>query len=202
MLRLHYGVQIITVAGALAMAVAAPSRPESLTTYWRHTMNRKYGVAAGLVAGVALAVAAATYAQPSGGPGYDCGPEMGMGRGHGPMAGGDPAVMVESRMTELKAQLKITPAQDAAWQAYAAQARSQAASMQAMRGQMQEDTGSAPERMAKRTAAMQQQLAGMTRMTETLTALYAVLTPDQKAVADQNLGMMGGGGRPHGRRAG
>jgi Spy/CpxP family protein refolding chaperone len=165
-------------------------------------MKRNHGVAAGLIAGVALAVAAATYAQPSGDPGYDCGPGMGMGRGHGPMAGADTTVVVESRMSELKAQLKINSAQEAAWQAFAAQAKERAAGMQAMHSQMQEGSGSAPEQMAKRTAAMQQRLAGMTTMNQALSALYAVLTPEQKAVADQNLGMMGGGGKRFGRHAG
>ena len=84
----------------------------------------------------------------------------------------------------------------------AAQAQQQAASMQAMRAQMQEGAGTAPERMGQRATAMQQRAAGMATMTNAFNALYAVLTPEQKAIADQNVGMMGGRGMRHGPRAG
>jgi Spy/CpxP family protein refolding chaperone len=165
-------------------------------------MTRTHTLIAGLVAGLALAVAAATYAQSSGGMGHGCGPGMGMGPGHGPMAGVDPAAMADSRLSDLKAQLKINTSQESAWQTFATQAKAQAASMQAMRAQMQQDTGTAPERMAQRTAAMQQRAAGMATMTDAFGALYAVLTPEQKAIADQNVGMMGHHGMGFGRRAG
>lgn len=165
-------------------------------------MKRTHALIAGVVAGFSLAVATATYAQPFGGMGPGFGPGMGMGHGHGPMAGVDPSVMVDSRLSDLKAQLKITSAQEAAWQTFTAQAKQQAASMQAMRAQMQEGTGTAPERMGQRTAAMQQRVAGMATMTNAFSALYAVLTPEQKAIADQNFGMMGHRGMPFGRRAG
>ena len=161
-------------------------------------MTRTHTLIAGVVAGVALAVAAATYAQPYGGMGHGFGPGMGMGPGHGPMAGVDPAAMADSRLSDLKAQLKINTAQEAAWQAFATQAKAQAASMQAMRAQMQQDTGTAPERMAQRATAMQQRAAGMATMTNAFGALYAVLTPEQKAIADQNVGMMGHRGMRYG----
>ena len=154
-------------------------------------MNRTHIAVAGLVAGAALAVAAVTHAQPFGGMGKGFGPGMGMGPGHGPMAGVDPSAMVESHLNDLKAQLKITTTQETAWQAFTAAAKQQAAGMQAMRAQMQQDTGTAPERMAQRTTAMQQRAAGMATMTTAFSALYAVLTPEQKAIADQNVGMMG-----------
>ncbi len=164
-------------------------------------MTRTHTLITGLVAGVALAVAAATYAQPYGGMGQGFGPGMGMGPGHGPMAGVDPAAMADSHLSDLKAQLKINTSQEAAWQAFATQAKAQAASMQAMRAQMQQDTGTAPERMAQRTTAMQQRAAGMATMTNAFGALYAVLTPEQKVIADQNVGMMGHRGMGFGRRA-
>ncbi len=171
-------------------------------------MKRTRSLIAGAVAGVALAVAAAAYAQPYGGMGQGCGAGMGMGMGmgpgHGPMAGVDPAAMAESHLADLKAQLKITTGQEAAWQAFAGQARAQAAGMQAMHARTQQDTGTAPERMAQHAAAMQQRAAGMATMANALNALYAVLTPEQRAIADQNVGMMGRGGmhRGHGARAG
>jgi Spy/CpxP family protein refolding chaperone len=165
-------------------------------------MKRNHSLIAGVVAGVALAVAAATYAQPYGGMGQGYGPGMGMGHGHGPMAGVDPAAMVDARLNDLKTQLKINTSQEAAWQAYATQAKAQAASMQALRAQMQQDAGTAPERMAQRTAAMQQRAAGMATMTNAFGSLYAVLTPEQKAIADQYVGLGGHRGMGFGRRAG
>jgi periplasmic protein CpxP/Spy len=165
-------------------------------------MKRTHTLIAGLVAGAALAVAAATYAQPFGGMGYGYGPGMGMGPGHGPMAGVDPSVMVDTRLGDLKTQLKIAPAQEAAWQAFAAQAKQQAASMQAIRAEMQNDAATASERMAQRTTAMQQRGAAMATMTNAFNALYVVLTAEQRAIADQNFGMMGHRGMRFGGRAG
>jgi hypothetical protein len=165
-------------------------------------MKRTHSLIAGVVAGVALAVAAATYAQPFGGMGQGYGPGMGMGPGHGPMAGVDPAAMADARLSDLKAQLKITTAQEAAWQTFAAQAKQQAASMQAMRAQMQASAGTAPDQMGQRATAMQQRAAGMATMTNAFGALYAVLSPEQKAIADQNVGMMGHRGMRFGPRAG
>jgi Spy/CpxP family protein refolding chaperone len=155
-------------------------------------MKRINAVVAGVVAGVSLAVAAVTYAQPFGGMGH--GPGMGMGPGHGPMAGVDPATMIDSHLGDLKAELNITTAQEAAWQTFTTAAKQQATSMQAMHTQMQQGTGTAPERMAQRTAAMQQRAAGMATMANALKDLYAALTPEQRTIADQHFSMIGGGG--------
>ena len=107
-----------------------------------------------------------------------------------------------ARLSDLKAQLKITTAQEAAWQTFAAQAKAQAASMQAMRAQMQAGHGNGSGTNGQRATAMQQRAAGMATMTNAFGALYAVLTPEQKAIADQNVGMMGHRGMGFGRRAG
>jgi hypothetical protein len=177
---------------------------------------------AGLIASVALAMVSVASAQPFGGmgsgygpgmgmgpgygagmgmgPGYGAG--MGMGPGHGPMAGVDPSTIVDSRLSDTKAQLKITAAQEGAWQTYAAAMKEQAASMQALRAQMQPDPGTAPGRMAQRATLMQQRSAAMATMANAFNALYAVLTPEQKAIADQGFGMRGGRGMRFGPRAG
>ena len=159
-------------------------------------MKRIHTVVAGAVAGVALAVAAVTYAQPFGGMGPGFGPGMGMERGHGPMGGVDPAAIVDSRLGDLKTQLKITPAQESAWEAFTGAAKQQAASMQALRARMQKGPSTAPERMGQRTELMQQRSAAMTTMTNAFDALYAVLTPEQKAIADQHRGPMAHRGMP------
>lgn len=100
--------------------------------------------------------------------------------------------MVDSHLADLKTALKITTAQEGAWQAFATKAKQQAETMQAMRGKMQDATGTAPERMAQRTEMMKQHLGSMETMTAAVKDLYAVLTPEQKAIADQHFGMMGG----------
>jgi periplasmic protein CpxP/Spy len=164
-------------------------------------MKKLSSVVTGVVAGVALAVAAVTYAQPFGGMGPGFGPGMGMGPGHGPMAGVDPAAIADSRLSDMKTLLKITPEQETAWAAFAATAKQQAVSMQAARAQMWDSAGTAPDRMAARTQVMQQRTAGMATMTTALNALYAVLTPEQKATADQNFGMAGHRGMGFARRA-
>ena len=165
-------------------------------------MKRIHAVVAGLVAGVSLAVAAVTYAQPYGGMEHGSGPGMSMGHGHGPMAGVDPAATIDSHLGDLKAQLKITTAQEAAWQTFANAAKQQATTTQAMHAQMQQGTGTAPERMAQLTAAMQQRAAGMATMTNALKDLYAALTPEQQTIADQHFSMMGPGGTHFGRHSG
>jgi len=166
-------------------------------------MKRTHSLIAGVVAGVALAVTAASYAQPYGGMGYGHGPGMGMmGPGHGRMAGDDNVATADVRLSDLKAQLQITTTQEGAWQAFVAAAKQQAASMQAMRAQMQTNAGTGPEQMSQRATAMQQRAAGMATMANAFGALYAALTPDQKAIADQHVGSMGHHGTGFGRRAG
>jgi Spy/CpxP family protein refolding chaperone len=154
-------------------------------------MKRIHAVAVGVVAGLSLAVAAATFAQPFGG----------MGPGHGATVGVDPATRIDTRLGEMKAQLNITPAQESAWQSFTTAARQQAAEMQALRSQMQQDPGTAPDRMGQRATMMQQRSAAMATMTNAFNALYVVLTPEQKAIADQNFGMTGHSGMRFGPRA-
>jgi len=171
-------------------------------------MKKLSSVVVGVAAGVALAFAAVTYAQPYGGMGPGYGPGMGyghgpgMGYGHGPMTDADRAAMVDSRLANQKAALGITAAQEAAWQAFAAKAKEQAASMQAARAQLGDPATAAPDRMAQRAQMMQQRAAGMAAMSNALDALYDVLTAEQKAIADQSFGMAGHRGKPYGRRAG
>ena len=162
-------------------------------------MNRTQSAVAGLAVAVSLAFATATFAQPGGGMGGGYGPGTGMGHGmgHGPMSAADRAAMVDQHLALLKAALKLNTGQEAAWQIYAGKVKQQAATMQALHAQAPAVAATAPERMAQQTAMMQQRAAGMAAMTTALADFYAVLTPEQKAVADQNIGMMGrhGGGR-------
>ena len=193
-------------------------------------MNRTRKILAGAVVAAALAAAggfSTANAQPAGyGPG-NCaqgGPGM-MGPGHGPHHGAmgnspgagrgsmrhgmwsNPAARVEGHLAALKVELKITPNQEPAWQAFTAKARKQAESMIARRTEMFTKVSaanlSAPERLAQRTEFMKQGVAGMESMSAAVADLYAVLTPEQKTIADQLLarGPMGGaGGRGFGGR--
>ena len=158
---------------------------------------------------------------PYGGPGAGYGPGAGRGAmGYGPGAGrggpgtmhrgpgagrggmwSNPAAAVEGHLAALKVELKITPEQDTAWQAFTAKARQQAETMPAHRAQMvaqmQATDQPAPERLTQRTEFAKQRIAGMETMTAAVKDLYAVLTPEQKAIADRQLarGPMAGGGR-------
>jgi len=147
--------------------------------------------------------------------GYGPGAEHG-GHGmkhHGPGSGrggpggrwSNPAAAVEGHLAALKVELKITTDQDTAWKIFTDKARQQATIMiarrEARRAQMTSAAPatppSAPERLAQRTEFAKQGLASLEVMSAAVRDLYAVLTPEQKALADQQLarGPMGGGGR-------
>lgn len=165
-------------------------------------MKRNHTIIAGLI--VAASFSGVALAQVGMGPG------MGMGPG-GPMARQasmqvDPAQRAERRLEMFKIQLKLTPQQEPLWQAFAENAKSQAGQgMRAMRDQPVDAKLTAPERMAQRQAVMQAHLTAMAGVHEHFNRLYDVLTPEQKAVADQQAARMGpgmggprGGGMPRG----
>jgi protein CpxP len=159
---------------------------------------------------------------PSGGPGagrggpgmMGFGPGAGRGAmGYGPGAGrggpgmwSNPAAAVAGHLAALKVELKITPDQDSAWQAFATKAKQQADTMIARRAQMfaqaSATSQTVPERMARRTELAKQGIASMESMTAAVKDLYGALTPEQKAIADQQFahGPMGGFGGGRGFR--
>lgn len=119
---------------------------------------------------------------------------MGYGGGFGPgaAAGGKAAVNMEERMDArqsfLKNELKITADQQAAWDAFAAQAKTQAATMQAFHAQPPSTAQTATERIEQRAERAKLRAEQMKTMSAAVKDLYAVLTPEQKAVADQHFG--------------
>jgi len=151
------------------------------------------------------------------GPGY--GPGAGMGRGMGPMGMGpmgqgpmwqgmgpqafaNPGAFAESRLAGLKAELKITAVQEPAWKAFADQAKQQAESMQTLMNSAQGSAqASAPERIELQAQFMKKRQEQMEKGSAAFKDLYAVLSPEQKALADQGFGpgMMGGRGMAFGR---
>ena len=150
------------------------------------------------------------------GPGYGMGPGMmgaygpgnGMGPGmmgaHGPAHGMYAWGNADARLAALKSELGITDKQDGAWQAFAKNAKQQQESRQAWFAKMQEarSTSSAPERLAQQAEFMKQRQAEMEARVTALKDLYAALTPEQKAIADQRFGGFGPGyGAGYGRGA-
>lgn len=159
-------------------------------------MKRTNTIIASVAGGLSLAVFTAFAA----GPGAGMGPQHGMGPGMGPMGGmgmkhgGGPGMMAAQNLDQVKARLAITAAQESAWQVYAAKRAEQAALMQTMHEQRQQTMDPAtpaPDRMAQHLALMSQRLAGMQAVSAAMTDLYAVLTPEQRTLADQQFGPMG-----------
>jgi len=141
-----------------------------------------------------------------------CEPGMGMmcmmgGRSQMMMGGrawmgmGGPATeqRVTQRLDAVKARLKITKAQEPQWNAYAAAVRDGAKAMiarhQAFMGKM--PSAALPERLAMHEAMLAAQLDNLRKAKTAATALFAVLTDEQKKTADAAL--MGPMGRGMGR---
>lgn len=112
-----------------------------------------------------------------------------MGRGmHGMMMSSVP--MMEGRLAYLKADLGITDAQASAWEAYATAVRAQHTAMESMHDDMMNamGSGSALDRMDVRIKAMEAMVDSLKALKPATTALYAVLTDEQKKEANQLLG--------------
>jgi len=168
----------------------------------RNDMRHSHRLLAGLIiagglSGVALAAGPAV--QPCGdGPG----PMSKMGR-HAMMRA-DPAQRVKQHLDYQKYQLKITPEQEALWNAYAEKVQAEAGKgLVKMRALAAADNLSAPERLAQREKLLEERLAAMKAVHESFNRLYAALTPEQKAIADQQAARMGmrAGRSPAGRIA-
>lgn len=146
---------------------------------------RRTAFAVAVLAAASAGAIALSYAQP--GPGYGPGYGRGMG-GPGafaPNTARNPAAMAEARLANLRTALNVTAEQEPAWQAFAAVVTQQAQQHQALHEQMTQSTASAPERMALMPQIMQQRAAGMATVSQALNELYAVLTPEQRAIVDQ-----------------
>jgi hypothetical protein len=118
-----------------------------------------------------------------------------MGQGMGPQGWGNPAAAAEWRLSVLKSELKITATQEPAWKAFADQTKQQAEAMQALMSTVQGSAqATAPERLELRNQIMKKRQEQMEKATAAFKGLYAVLSPEQKVLADQHFGMMGGRG--------
>jgi len=125
------------------------------------------------------------------GPGY--GMCLGAGTGYGMHGYGAFPGQAEDRLADLKSQLGITAQQEPAWQAFVASAKQREQSREAWFAKMREAraAGSLPEMLAQRDEMFKQQQAESQAATAALKDLYAALSPEQKAIADERFGGFG-----------
>ena len=170
-------------------------------------MKRTRKILAGLIVAAGIGGVAIAQAGPRG-FGCDASGAMGpmAGMGPGGMPGGymgrhvamkfDPAQRAERHLAMLKYQLNITDAQEPLWQAYEQKMKAEAGrGVQTMRSQPGDEKLSAPERMAKMQSLMEERLVAMKGVHDSFNRLYGVLTPEQKAKADQFAADMGSMGK-------
>lgn len=172
-------------------------------------------VAVGILAANAWIVPAAQAQGGMMGPGY--GPGMMYGPGYGPGRGGPgmrgyygPGMMggcagfgvdgeragatfVDGRIAFLKAELGITDAQKAAWDAYADALRRNLQGMQSMWQAMRTvfEASTPVERLDAHLGVMEGRLAALKEVKPALAGIYAVLSPEQKKKADEVITAMG-----------
>jgi len=105
---------------------------------------------------------------------------------------------IEGRLAFIKAELKITEAQEALWKAYAAAARDNGNAMATHCSTMMDQRGTSsvplPERLDQHEQLMAAQLDTIRSMNKALKPLYAALDDGQRKVADElfwsHMGMM------------
>lgn len=117
---------------------------------------------------------------------------MHAGMGGGMHGAGQPADAA-TRLAATKAELKITADQEPAWQAFETVVRQQAEARQAMRtamkARMQAPAAAANvDHTAMRESMQKTRESAQAASEEARKALYAVLSPEQKVMADQRLG--------------
>jgi len=127
--------------------------------------------------------------------GYGRGPGSGMGygmpgygMGYGAYPGG-----AEERLAGLKSELGITAEQEPAWQAFVESVKQREEERAAMFAKRREAQAAAslPERLAQRDEFFKQRQAEQQASTAALKELYAALSPQQKAIADERFGGFG-----------
>jgi Spy/CpxP family protein refolding chaperone len=170
------------------------------------------------LAAVSLAVAGMAFAHPGQGMGMGMGmgpgmgacvgADQGMGHGHGMGPGGgyrmgmgmgpgtrgpQTAASLDTRLAEWKSELKISAAQEPAWNKYQAlvlqQAQSAQAARSAMQAQMQDPKAAGSVDHAAQHQAMDKlRQERQAARTEARNELMALLTPEQRALVEQRLG--------------
>lgn len=111
------------------------------------------------------------------------GPMMGMG-GMG-MRGGPNPEFAQARLDALEAALKLQPDQLAAWNAFEARVKAQIEERVKMREAMRNFQGDAQALADQRVAWMKQRAQAAEEINALRKALYATLTPEQRATFEQ-----------------
>ena len=117
--------------------------------------------------------------------------------GHDGMGRGDPAKMAQMHarhLSDLKAKLKITPAQESAWSTFAESMKPPADMMGKRPDPAELDKLTTPERIDKMRALHKERMAAMEaamdKHAEATKTFYAVLSPEQKKVFDAEFARM------------
>ncbi len=161
-----------------------------------------------LVLLAAIAMAATAWAQypggagGTGGPGGAGGPRGGMGSGRGgppqdAKRGGppvdaplSPGAVVQVQLDQLEDDLKLAPAQIGAWRAYTDKVQKLADDTTRIRFEARTSApgqSSALQQLDEIAVQMHSRSAAVDEIVELGRALYAVLTPEQKSIADRRL---------------
>jgi len=168
-----------------------------------------YGMGPGMMGGAGQGYGMGSGMMGGAGQGYGMGPGMMGGAGQGYGMAGQPGNFsacdgdADEGLTGLKTELGITAQQDAAWQEFVKSATQQSDSRKAFFAKLQQEKNdsSAPAVFAQQAEIMKQRQTDMQASATALKNLYATLTAEQKAIADQRLGVSGAQWQ-HGRRTG
>jgi len=113
-------------------------------------------------------------------------PMMGA-QGAGAQGMADMAKHMDGHIAFLKAELKITPAQEADWKAFADALRTSATNMASMRGMMGGSTASVGQSFDQKERLLTTRLENTKRLHAAWTKLDATLTAEQRQAAQQVL---------------
>jgi periplasmic protein CpxP/Spy len=135
------------------------------------------------------------------GDGEKSGP-MGMGgMMRGLMNGGakdDPATRTDQRLARIRSEVNPTAEQEPLWNDFAEKTRAETAAgkmVRELRGKARDENLGAPAYLERSQAAMRDQLAAHAATADSFRLFYAVLTPEQRLVADRHLVGLGANGR-------
>ena len=139
--------------------------------------------------------------------GYGTGPGWGMhGDAMGPLGSFGPcAGTAEERLSALKSDLRLSSDQETAWQGFVKSVKQREESREAWFAKLREAhaAGSLPELLERQDEMIKQHQAERQASIAALKALYAVLTPEQRSIADWQLsGFAPGYGAGYGRGSG
>jgi hypothetical protein len=150
-----------------------------------------------LMAGLLSALGVVAFAQAPMGGDHMMGHGPAMHEGMGRMDPAKMQAMMEKRMTELKALLKITAAQEGAWTTFTAAMKPPADMMAARPDPAEMAKLSTPERLDKMKSMRAQHMAAMDKREEAIKTFYAALTVEQKKTFDEHAARQHG---PRGKR--